>query len=249
MADIAMGAGVVPGREFRIGQVLSKSVTIYGRHIVLFTLIAGIIGLPIVFSGYLLLGIRSNSPFPVSSVVGLFIAFFLQPLSTAIILYGAFQDMRGQGVRLGESIARGLARFPSLLGLMFLSTLGIMLGLIVFLVPGVILMIMWYVAVPVCVVERAGPISSLGRSQALTKGHRWKLFGFVILIAVLGFIGRRISLALGAVVAGLPGALIGEAIWQGFAQAFGSVIIVVAYHDLRAAKEGIDIERIAAVFD
>jgi hypothetical protein len=31
--------------------------------------------------------------------------------------------------------------------------------------------------------------------------------------------------------------------------AFGSIIVAVIYHDLRVARDGIDIERIAAVFD
>jgi hypothetical protein len=38
-------------------------------------------------------------------------------------------------------------------------------------------------------------------------------------------------------------------IWHGLTQAFGSVLIVVAYYYLRVAKEGMDIEGIAAVFD
>jgi MFS family permease len=248
MVNIAAGAGALPQREFRIGQVLSKAIDIYGRHIVIFTLVAGTIGLPIVWSGYYLAKSQGNIP-SLAPLVGFLAALFLQPLSTAIILYGAFQDMRGLPVSLGESIVRGLGRFPSLLGLMVVSTLGIMLAMLLLLVPGVILMIMWYVAVPACVVEKAGPIGSLGRSQILTKGHRWKLFGLIILVGLLSTVGRVAFSALGTLLGGPVGGLVGETIWQGFAQAFGSVMVVVAYHDLRAAKEGIDIERIAAVFD
>jgi hypothetical protein len=38
-------------------------------------------------------------------------------------------------------------------------------------------------------------------------------------------------------------------VFQGLVIAFKSVVGVVLYHDLRAAKEGINTERIAAVFD
>ena len=43
--------------------------------------------------------------------------------------------------------------------------------------------------------------------------------------------------------------LVGSLIWTAIGAAFSSVVIAVAYHDLRVAKEGVDIEQIAAVFD
>jgi hypothetical protein len=248
MADITAGTGASSLREFRIGQALSKAINIYGRNIVIFTLIAGVIWLPVGLAGYFLQSMPPDIR-PFAPLIVVVLALFLQPLSTAIILYGAFQDMRGYGVSLSESIARGLSRFPALLGLMVVMTLALIVGLMLLVVPGLILIIMWYVAVPVCVVERIGPIGSLGRSQELTKGHRWKLFGLYLLIVILGVIGERVFSGVGNALAGVPGLLIAQTVWQGFAQAIASVIVVVAYHDLRAAKEGIDIERIASVFD
>jgi len=248
MTDITAGTGAPSLRDFRIGQVLSKAINIYGRNIIIFTLIAGVIWLPVGLAGYVLQSAPPNIR-PIAPLIVVVLALFLQPLSTAIILYGAFQDMRGYGVSLSESIARGLSRFPALLGLMVVMTLALIVGLMLLIVPGLILIIMWYVAVPVCVVERIGPIGSLGRSQELTKGHRWKLFGLYLLIVILGVIGERVFSGLGNAFAGIPGLLIAQTVWQGFAQAIASVIVVVVYHDLRAAKEGIDIERIASVFD
>jgi len=37
--------------------------------------------------------------------------------------------------------------------------------------------------------------------------------------------------------------------WGGILVAFNAVLLVVTYHDLRVAKEGTDIERLAVVFD
>ncbi len=56
-------------------------------------------------------------------------------------------------------------------------------------------------------------------------------------------------------LAGLPGALaspLGQLvnlIWSAIWTAFYAIVIVVTYHDLRVAKEGIDTEQIAAVFE
>jgi hypothetical protein len=44
-------------------------------------------------------------------------------------------------------------------------------------------------------------------------------------------------------------ALIGGAILNGVWGAFNAIAVVVTYHDLRVAKEGANIEQIAAVFD
>jgi hypothetical protein len=50
-------------------------------------------------------------------------------------------------------------------------------------------------------------------------------------------------------IGGEPLALIGDVLWNGVWGAFYAISVVVTYHDLRVAKEGIDIEQIAAVFD
>jgi hypothetical protein len=108
---------------------------------------------------------------------------------------------------------------------------------------------MWYVGTPVCVVEQKGPLASLGRSSELTKGHRWKIFGMVLLLIVVAAIGGGIIVAL----LGLTGSFVliklGSLVWNGVWGAFYAIFGVVTYHDLRVAKEGVDTDQIASVFD
>jgi hypothetical protein len=40
-----------------------------------------------------------------------------------------------------------------------------------------------------------------------------------------------------------------HAVWNGFWGALYAIFAVVTYHDLRVAKEGVDTEQIAAVFE
>ena len=98
------------------------------------------------------------------------------------------------------------------------------------------------------------------RSAELTKGHRWKIFGVFILILVIVLIaamiiGLIVAAVVGAiafategiialVLAGLLG-LIGAAVYT----AYLNIVLVMLYHDLRVAKEGVDTDQIAAVFD
>jgi hypothetical protein len=132
---------------------------------------------------------------------------------------------------------------------MILFTLGATLGFLLLIVPGVILMVMWYVAVPACVLEKTGPVRSLGRSRELTKGYRWKVFGLILLVYVLSILGNAFGALLANTAAGMWGAAIAQLIWQGIAAGFGSVLIAVVYYYLRVAKEGVDVDQIAAVFD
>ena len=53
-------------------------------------------------------------------------------------------------------------------------------------IPGLVLSTIWWVAIPVAVVERPGTVASLRRSSELTKGVRWRIFGlFVAYLLVL----------------------------------------------------------------
>ena len=108
---------------------------------------------------------------------------------------------------------------------------------------------MWFVATPACVVEQLGPFRSMGRSRELTKGHRWKIFGLVLLVMIAApTVSAIIESALamsGSTLVVAAGTLIWTAAWE----AFYAICVVVTYHDLRAAKEGVDIHQIASVFD
>lgn len=62
------------------------------------------------------------------------------------------------------------------------------LGFMLLLIPGLILMCLWSLVVPACVLERLGPLSSLSRSARLTKGYRWPVFGLILLTVIAGLI-------------------------------------------------------------
>jgi hypothetical protein len=248
MANSAVGAMGLTPQEFRVGKVISTTFSVYSRHIATFSIVAAIIWLPLV--AVMSFAAGATKPDQAVGVVAIaaIVGFILQPISTAVILHGAFQDMRGRGVRIGDSIRWGISRFFPLLGLSILAALGIMAGMVALIIPGLILMVMWFVAVPACVVEKTGPVESLSRSSELTKGNRWKVLGALLIVgialAIIGNIIQAVSMAAGPLVF-----LVALAIWQGIAQAFNAVFVVVMYHDLRVVKEGVDVERIASVFD
>jgi hypothetical protein len=259
MTDASLPAGRFREGEFRVGNVFSRAWSVFSGNFLTFMVVTGIASLP---------PLLFPKPVPGApygnigmTIFTLFLMIVLGTLSQAIVLYGAFQDMRGRPVSLADCFRVGLHRFLPIVGLAIIMGLGVMFASFLFIVPGFIIYMMWFVATPVCVVEQLGPIRSLGRSRELTKGHRWKLFGLCLLILVPALIIGTIIVAVMAILAGtgsllgLPGALaspLGQLvnlIWSAAWGAFYAVLIVVTYHDLRVAKEGIDTDQIAAVFE
>jgi len=246
-----------PTAEFRVGRVLGRSFDILFQDFIKFFVIALLAAAP--YAVIALTGpVRYTFGIPVQSHVGTsagtflvttFLSIFLYAISQAATLYGAFQDMRGRRFELGGAFGRAFARFFPLLGLVIVWGIAVGLGSILLIVPGLMLLAAFYVALPACIVEGLGPLKSLSRSRSLTKGHRWRVFGIYLLILVVGFIIGGIINVLFAVMAGFVAATLVALIWNAVFAAYNSVAITVMYHDLRVVKEGIDTDRIAAVFD
>ena len=115
-------------------------------------------------------------------------------------------------------------------------------------ITGIIIACMWYVAIPATVVEKVGVGEALSRSAALTKGHRLTLFlVFLVIFGLMFALGILLLFPLAASGSTILFALItfGLGVTIGL---WGSAAQGVAYHDLRAAKEGIWDDDLAEVF-
>jgi hypothetical protein len=90
--------------------------------------------------------------------------------------------------RLEHSVA-GLLRSvePVLLPLMAVSVLfaiGLTIGFVLLIIPGLILLVMWSVVAPVTVLERPGVFAAFGRSRELVRGNGWNVFGVIAIVAL-----------------------------------------------------------------
>jgi uncharacterized membrane protein len=240
------------GREFRIGPIFTRSWAIYAANFLMFTLVAIVAGLPNQLGGDF-----ESGAGVARSIIVFIISVILYFVGQAVILYGAFQAMRGRPVMIGDAVGRAFSRFFSLLGISILVGFGVAIGFMLLVVPGIILALRWAVAVPACVVENKGALESMRRSAELTKGHRWKIFGIWVLIAIVAIVVLSIAGALaGLGVVAAPQGL-GRVVLAGvisliltaIVTAYSYVLNTMIYHDLRTVKEGVGTEEIAAVFD
>lgn len=73
-------------------------------------------------------------------------------------------------------------RLWALLGLSLLSGLGILLGLILLIVPGLYLLVRWSAAVPALIAEEAGVTESMTLSAQAVEGRFWQVFGAILVV-------------------------------------------------------------------
>jgi hypothetical protein len=75
-----------------------------------------------------------------------------------------------------------------LIGAGILAGIGIAIGFILIIVPGLILLTIWSVVAPAIVAERKGVFEAFGRSRELVKGHGWQVFGVIVVLFLLQLI-------------------------------------------------------------
>jgi hypothetical protein len=252
-------AGMDTARRFEIGGVIATSLAVFGRNLGAFVIITLLIGIPYIL--VTLWGASSAADFQASMEAGqippgffgmlaisMIILILTNTLTQAAIVYGAFQDLRGQRASFGDCLGRGLAMLPRVVGAAILATIGIMIGSLLFIIPGIILLLMWWVFVPVIVVENAGITQSFGRSRALTSGHRWGILGILFIVGIAQWLVSLVLGVIGAMLGIVATEILNLVVTLGFS-AFASVLSAVGYYYLRSEKEGIVIDDIARVFD
>lgn len=247
--------------EFRIGQVLGKSLSVYFRNIISFSLISLIVTAPSLFFG---LQVVSADPLlswnptilkGLSTLFGLALPF----IAAAMLAYGTVQDLRGKRATFSECFVRGVKLLFPVLGVAAVAVLMTIAGLLFLIIPGLVIMTIYWVAIPAAVVERKGVAFSLNRSNDLTEGYQWRVFAILVVLWLVEFaagslygLGLRFSMGVPEMVQnnslGVVLAWIDHALLVIFTS-IRAVAMGVGYFTLRMVKEGVDIEEIARVFD
>jgi hypothetical protein len=144
----------------------------------------------------------------------------------------------------GEVGRRWKGRWAALVVLSLVTAALYLVGLALFIVPGILAYLALGVAPAVMAMERADLGTAWKRSATLTAGHRGRIFGVVVLMAlVLIGVSLALGVLLGPVVGGLSplatqlvldiaGALVGAV-----TGAWGACVLAVLYVDLRIRKE------------
>ncbi|WP_380786174.1 hypothetical protein [Sphingomonas sp. R86521] len=264
--DVATGRGISVGNVFgRSANVIKANPlatlgTSFGL-IALPQIVLGQIGL----SGAVFQNVREGR----YALVGVYaiIVGLLWLIASGALVQATVAHHQGRPANPQEMLQVGVSRCLPLFAVYLLLLIGVWVGTIFLIVPGIMLAVMWSVSLPAIVAERPGVFGAFGRSQALTKGARWHVFGILLLACVIYLL---VSIAIGvASVAGYGSlsALTGGGQVQMpvptqpslIVQLLQSIITTVVltwfttvgaalFIELRDWKEGPDAERLADIF-
>jgi hypothetical protein len=204
----------------------------------------------------------------VIGVVGSLISVLFLSVQIGSLVDAAAARYLGRETTIGDSFRAGLRIAPKIIGtglllffslligwlLLFLvvivannalvATLGILAGLVV----TVFVFASWLVAPVVAALEPIGPIHAVRRSWWLSNGHRWRILGLQILLAVLqGVLSTLISFIF---VASFISDAVLRVVLQNIVNVVATVLwapvewgtFTILYFDLRVRKEALDLQ-------
>jgi hypothetical protein len=204
----------------------------YARHL-----------LTIAFIVYVIAGVV----YGVLALVGGIFGALLGELVTIVALFlltatlvKAVQDVRDGTVNLsvGQTFSSAVPFIGPVAVASILAGIAISIGLALIIIPGLLLITIWCLIVPVIVLEGAGAFGSFGRSWQLVRGHFWNVFGILVVVFLIQFVA---ALVLGIIFGALPnvlGGFLSSVISGTLIAPFIAVVITLMYFRLSAVAVG-----------
>jgi hypothetical protein len=215
-----------------LSGVLGEAWALYRRHAPHFILISFAIYLVIAVINALLSWALGGF----GALIGLFFSLFGIFLLQAALVK-AVQDVRDGTVDLDlrATISAAMPFVGSVALASILASIGIGIGFILIIVPGLILLTFWSLLVPEIVIGGAGALESFGRSWRTVRGYAWKVFGTFILVFLI-LIAAEIVLS--AIFLFLPygwRSFIADLISGALVAPFLAAVVTLIYYRLTAA--------------
>jgi len=163
------------------------------------------------------------------SLVAIVAAFVLQAT-----LVKAVQDVRdGQAdLSISQTVNEALPFIAAVAGASILAGIAITIGLLLLIVPGLFLITIWAVIVPVIIIERSGALASFGRSRQLVRGHGWHVFGTLVLVYIIMLV---VNIVLSLIFSALPhvlGSGLSSVISGTLISPFLAIVVTLVYYRL-----------------
>ena len=116
-----------------------------------------------------------------------------------------------------------------------LAAIGIGIGFILIIVPGLVLLTFWSLIVPEIVIGGSGALESFGRSWRTVRGYAWNVFGTFILVFLILIVAE---IELSVVFLALPygwRSFIADLISGSLVAPFLAAVVTLIYYRLTAA--------------
>jgi hypothetical protein len=217
------------GSRVDVGRVFGQTIDTYRENFS--PLIGG--ALIVVGAAALLAGILAATDSLVLAVIGAIIQFIASYVYVGFVVK-LVQDVRDgrRDSSVNELFSAAMPYIGTLILFSILAGIAIGFGFLLLIVPGLILITIWSVAVPSIVVENQGVMSAFGRSRELVRGEGWTVFAVIILTFLfVGIIGN-VAGAVGNSIGDDAGRVILSAIAQIFLAPIFGLVSSILFFDL-----------------
>lgn len=220
-----------------VGAIVRRTFQIYVDQASVLMPAAAVV---FVISG--VLGVLLIAASPALGLVALIISLIASTLFTGMVveLVSDIQDGRRDSSP-GQLLRAASPVIGKLIFVGIVAGIGIVIGFVLLVVPGLILITIWSVAAPIVVLERPDGLGALGRSRELVRGNGWNVFAvillLVILVGVVSFIIEAVANSAGTGVGLVVRVIVGI-----LTAPISSLAAAVLYFELRGAPvaEGSD---------
>ena len=224
--------------ERPLGAILAAAASLYRAYPLLFAVLALAVMAPFELIVLAVTGygpLRHGHEDATARVVVLLLrSALIGPLISALHVHAVVKIGEGERPRLAAVAARGLQVLPVVAAASIMSALGIGLGFLALVIPGILLALRWAVVGQAAALENGGWLEAIHSSARLTKG----LYGHVLaLLFTIGLVTLAVGLVGGAIdvgsTSGLASVTLGIAI-DTLVASFSALTLALLYFDLRA---------------
>jgi hypothetical protein len=217
-----------------LSGVLTEAWALYRRYAAHFLLIAFVIYL-ITAVLYALLTLIGVAGYVIAEIIALAAAFLLQAA-----LVKAIQDVRDGRVdlNLGQTYQAAVPFILPVAAASILAAIGIFIGFVLIIVPGLILLTFWCLIVPCIVIGGAGIFPSFGQSYRTVRGYAWNVFGTLVIVFLLYL---AFAIVVGLILVVLPTFLrnfVSTVVVGTLVAPFLALVVTLVYYRLTAAHAG-----------
>jgi hypothetical protein len=168
-------------------------------------------------------------------IINLIAAFLVQAA-----LVKAVQDVRdGQvDLNLGDTVRAALPFLGAVAIASILAGIGIAIGFVLIIVPGLVLLTFWSLIVPCIIIGGEGALGSFGKSWRTVRGYAWHVFGTYVLVFLILIV---FDIVLGLILLALPllaRNFISSIVSGTVVAPFLALVVTLVYYRLTAAHGG-----------
>ena len=220
-------------RSLDVGAVIRRVFAIYVDQASVLMPTAAVV---FVFTGILTAVLVAAAPG--LALVALVISLIATTVFTGMVveLVSDVQDGR-RDASVGQLLRAVMPVVGQLILVGIVAGVGMVIGFVLLVVPGLILITIWSVAAPVVVLECPGGLRALGRSRELVRGNGWPVFGVILVLGILVVLVAS-AIEIAADSAGTGAGIVVRVILGVLTAPLSALAAAVLYFELRGPRAG-----------